>query len=85
MSCNEIGSERAKIVDDMHKASDAIEANHTNNQAAQYVSLITPLALLAAERNEAEREAIQNLYARQDVLSKLATLKSCEVQATASP
>jgi len=80
MSCDDVATERAKTAEAMRVASAAIEANHDHNKTTQYVSaFVTPVALLAAESNDAERAAFTTLYARQDTLTKLATAKACPV------
>lgn len=80
MSCDDIAVERAKTTQEMRLASVNIEANHGRNETAQYVgALLTPVALLALEPNDADRAAFASLYARQDTLIKLATFKACHV------
>ena len=78
MSCADIFMERAKTTEAMRVNSANIEANHDHNKATQYLgAFLSPVALLAAERNDTERAAFATLYARQDTLIKLAALKAC--------
>jgi len=81
MSCDQLVDERGKIADAMHKANSAADASRTRNQILVGFSsfgglIFTPL-LLAAENNTAEKNAINQLYERQDTLIKLGALKHC--------
>jgi hypothetical protein len=78
LSCTQIADERRRIAADMATANHNIEANRHDNQVAGFIgATVVPLGYLGTEGNYADKEAIQRLYARQDVLIKLAGVKSC--------
>jgi hypothetical protein len=78
LSCAEIASERADLGARVAKANANIKENRVRNQVASSVGLlVTSFAYIATEGNYADKDAIKNAYARQDVLEKLALLKGC--------
>jgi len=79
LSCPDIAAERAKTTEAMRVANANIEANHDHNKATEYLgAFLSPVVLIVAERNDADRAAFSTLYARQDTLIKLAAVKACQ-------
>jgi hypothetical protein len=78
MSCVDIAAERSQITAQLHEANANIQANRTKNQVAGYIGVVAmPLALLATEGNDADKQALQKAYARQDTLIELGHVKAC--------
>lgn len=78
LTCNQINDERHKITASMAAANKSIESNRSGNQTAAYIgAVVTPLAYLATEGNYADKDAVKELYSRQDTLIKLGALKAC--------
>lgn len=78
LSCEEIATERQDIDKQMRAANARIEGNRTQNQVAGYLGALLVVPLVATESNQAERGQIAKLYARQDILIKLAAAKDCK-------
>lgn len=78
LSCDEIATERRVIDKQMRATNGQIEGNRTQNQVAGYFGALLVVPLIATEGNQAERDQITKLYARQDILIKLAAVKSCK-------
>ncbi|MDR3439784.1 hypothetical protein [Telmatospirillum sp.] len=78
LSCDRIAAERRDIDAQMQAATGKIEDNRTQNQVAGYLGSQLLLPLLATDNNQAEKQQISQLYARRDVLIKLAAVKDCK-------
>jgi len=78
MACVDIAAERTRITAQLDEANANIQANRTRNEVAGYIGVVAnPLALLATEGNDSDKDAMQRGYARQDTLIKLAQVKGC--------
>jgi hypothetical protein len=78
LDCAGVTREVGTVDARMREAVRAIEGERTRNQVVGYVAAVAlPPLLLAAERNQAEKDLVRSLYARRDVLLRAAAHKGC--------
>lgn len=61
----------------MQEANAAIEENRGRNQAASFFGAFLLLPYLASETNATERDEVNRLYERRDVLNRMSATKGC--------
>jgi hypothetical protein len=77
MNCTNIVAERKSNQENIDKNNKAIEANRTQNQVAGVFGSLFIVPYIATEGNYSEKDSIEALNKRQDILLKLSAVKHC--------
>src|SRR5258708_4939852 len=85
LGCDDIAAERWQIAQSMQEANGRIEGNRTRNEVAGYFGTLFLLPYMATENNDAEKDQITHLYARQDTLIKLTGAHGCPTPQSRPP